>query len=123
MPKPMAAQVIGATLHDYTGGSDDRFVPKPGFEQDIVRQTAGSAREGYAWAFRQAALLVLSALPLMGALRRTPAQARAEAMAAQAARAPRPGDGAGVSEGSGTEGDGHGGAGAAPHPGAEPRPA
>ncbi|MEA2378364.1 MAG: hypothetical protein QOD13_2271, partial [Thermoleophilaceae bacterium] len=35
----------------------------------------------YAWAFRQAALLVLSVLPLLGALRRTPAQARAEFMA------------------------------------------
>ena len=34
-----------------------------------------------AWAFRQAAILVLSVLPLMGALRRTPAQAQAEFMA------------------------------------------
>jgi EmrB/QacA subfamily drug resistance transporter len=118
MPKPMAAQVIQSTLHDYTGGTEDRFVPSPGFEQDIVRETAGSAREGYAWAFRQAALLVLSALPLMGALRRTPAQARAEAMAAASGQGPPPGG-----EGSGTEGDGHGGAGAAPRPGAEPRPA
>jgi EmrB/QacA subfamily drug resistance transporter len=118
MPKPMAAQVIQSTLHDYTGGTEDRFVPSPGFEQDIVRETAGSAREGYAWAFRQAALLVLSALPLMGALRRTPAQARAEAMAAASGQGPPPGG-----EGSGTEGDGHGGAGAAPRPGTEPRPA
>ena len=109
MPKPMAAQVIRSTLHDYTGGTEDRFVPKPGFDEDIVRETAGSAREGFAWAFRQAALLVLSALPLMGALRRTPAQARAEAMAAAAGQGPPPpGDGAGVSDGSGTEGDGHG---------------
>jgi hypothetical protein len=123
MPKPMAAQVIGATLHDYTGGSENRFVPKPGFEQDIVRETAGSAREGFAWAFRQAALLVLSALPLMGALRRTPAQARAEAMAAASGQGPPPGDGAGVSEGSGTEGDGHGGPTGRPAPGAEPYPA
>jgi EmrB/QacA subfamily drug resistance transporter len=123
MPKLMAAQVIQSTLHDYTGGTEDRFVPSPGFEQDIVRETAGSAREGYAWAFRQAALLVLSALPLMGAIRRTPAQARAEAMAAQAGQGPPPPEGAGVSEGSGTEGDGHGGSGAAPRPGAEPRPA
>ena len=123
MPKPMAAQVIQSTLHDYTGGTEDRFVPSPGFEQDIVRETAGSAREGYAWAFRQAAILVLSALPLMGAIRRTPAQARAEAMAAQAGQGPPPPEGAGVSEGAGTEGDGHGGAGAAPRPGAEPRPA
>jgi EmrB/QacA subfamily drug resistance transporter len=81
MPAPMANAVIQSTLHDYTGGTSDRFKPKPGFEQDIVRQTAGSAREGFAWAFRQAALLVLSVLPLLGALRRTPAQARAEFMA------------------------------------------
>jgi EmrB/QacA subfamily drug resistance transporter len=128
MPKPMADQVIGATLHDYTGGSEDRFVPKPGFDEDIVRQTAGSAREGFAWAFRQAAILVLSALPLMAALRRTPAQARAEAMAA-AGQGPPPGDGAGMAEdreraeGRGTKGDGDGAPRGAPAPGAEPRPA
>jgi hypothetical protein len=121
MPKPMAAQVIQSTLHDYTGGTEDRFVPKPGFDEDIVRETAGSAREGFAWAFRQAALLVLTALPLMGALRRTPAQARAEAMAAQGP--PPPSDGAGVSEGSDTDGDGHGAPAPRPAPGAEPHPA
>jgi len=129
MPKPMADQVIGATLHDYTGGSADRFVPKPGFDEDIVRQTAGSAREGFAWAFRQAAILVLSALPLMAALRRTPAQARAEAMAAAAGQGPPPGEGAGTAEGRdgaqgrGTEGDGDGAPRGSPTPGAEPHPA
>jgi hypothetical protein len=81
MPSPLAGSVIQATLHDYTGGSRHRFKPEPGFDEQIIRQTAGSAREGYAWAFRQAALLVLSVLPLLGALRRTPAQARAEFMA------------------------------------------
>ena len=118
MPKPMAAQVIQSTLHDYTGGTEDRFVPKPGFDEDIIRETAGSAREGFAWAFRQAALLVLSALPLMGAIRRTPAQARAEAMAAASGQAPPP-----PPEGAGTEGDGDGRRSGAPAPGAEPRPA
>jgi EmrB/QacA subfamily drug resistance transporter len=94
MPKPMAGMVIQSTLHDYTGGTEHRFKPEPGFDEDIIRQTAGSAREGFAWAFRQAALLVLSALPLMGALRRTPAQARAEAMAAAAGQGPPPPEGA-----------------------------
>ena len=59
--------MIQSTLHDYTGGTSDRFEPKPGFDEEIIRQTAGSAREGFAWAFRQAALLVLTVLPLMGA--------------------------------------------------------
>jgi EmrB/QacA subfamily drug resistance transporter len=81
MPAPMANAVINETLHDYTGGTTERFRPKPGFDYDIIRQTAGSAREGYAWAFRQAAVLVLTVLPLLPALRRTPAQARAEFMA------------------------------------------
>ena len=81
--------MIQSTLHDYTGGSGDRFEPEPGFDEEIIRQTAGSAREGFAWAFRHAALLVLSVLPLLGALKRTPAQARAEFMAAQAAQRPR----------------------------------
>ena len=74
----------------------DRFEPEPGFDEEIIRQTAGSAREGFAWAFRQAALLILSVLPLLGALTRTPAQARAEFMAAQAARPPS--DSAGLLE-------------------------
>ena len=129
MPAPMAGAVIGATMHDYTGGSEDRFVPKPGFEQEIVRETAGSAREGFAWAFRQAAILVLSALPLMAALRRTPAQARAEAMAAAAGQGPPPGDGAATAEGRdsadgrSTEGDGDGAPRGSPAPGVRPRPA
>jgi hypothetical protein len=114
---PLSTAVIQSTLHDYTGGTQDRFEPKPGFDEEIVRETAGSAREGFAWAFRQAAILVLSALPLMAALRRTPAQARAEAMAAAAGQGPPPPDGDGHAAG----GDGapHG----APAPGAEPRPA
>jgi hypothetical protein len=81
IPPPLAGQVIQSTLHDYTGGTNDRFEPKPGFDEEIIRQTAGSAREGFAWAFRQAAVLILTVLPLMGALRRTPAQAQAEFMA------------------------------------------
>jgi EmrB/QacA subfamily drug resistance transporter len=81
MPAPMANAVIQSTLHDYTGGTAQRFEPEPGFDEEIIRQTAGSAREGYAWAFRHAALLVLTVLPLLGALKRTPAQARAEFMA------------------------------------------
>jgi hypothetical protein len=100
IPKPMANQVIQSTLHDYTGGTTHRFKPKPGFDYEIVRQTAGAAREGFAWSFRQAAVLILSVLPLLGALRRTPAQARAEFMARmQAEQASASGDG-----GDGTEG-------------------
>ncbi len=81
IPGPLAGQVVKSTLHDYTGGTSNRFKPEPGFDQEIIRQTAGSAREGFAWAFRHAALLILSVIPLLGALKRTPAQARAEFMA------------------------------------------
>ena len=95
IPPAMANQVIHSTLHDYTGGTHDRFEPKPGFDQEIIRQTAGSAREGFAWSFRQAALLILSVLPLLGALRRTPAQARAEFMAKMHAEQEAPGAPAG----------------------------
>jgi EmrB/QacA subfamily drug resistance transporter len=129
IPPAMAGMVIQSTLHDYTGGTQERFKPEPGFDEEIIRETAGSAREGFAWAFRQAAILVLSALPLMAALRRTPAQARAEAMAAAAGQGPPPGDGTGAAagrdraEGRSTEGDGDGAPRGAPHPGAEPRPA
>ncbi len=118
IPQPLAGMVIQSTLHDYTGGTEDRFEPKPGFDEEIIRETAGSAREGFAWAFRQAAILVLSALPLMGALRRTPAQARAEAMAAASGQGPPPGGKDGIEEG-GADGDG------APRaaPAARPEPA
>ncbi len=81
IPGPLAGQVVKSTLHDYTGGTSHRFKPEPGFDEEIIRQTAGSAREGFAWAFRHAALLILSVIPLLGALKRTPAQARAEFMA------------------------------------------
>jgi len=93
IPAPEAGVVIQSTLHDYTGGTSDRFEASPGFDEEIIRQTAGSAREGFAWAFRHAALLILSVVPLMGALRRTPAQAQAEFMAkmkAQKGQAPVP---------------------------------
>ena len=90
IPGPLASQVIQSTLHDYTGGATHRFEPEPGFDDEIIRETAGSAREGFAWAFRQAALLILTVLPLLGALTRTPAQARAEFMAAQQKAASRP---------------------------------
>jgi EmrB/QacA subfamily drug resistance transporter len=118
IPKPLAGMVIQSTLHDYTGGTQERFEPEPGFDEAIIRETAGSAREGFAWAFRQAALLVLSALPLMAALRRTPAQARAEAMAAASGQGPPPGGKDGI-DGRGADGDG------APHgaPARRPEPA
>ena len=119
IPAPEAGLVIQSTLHDYTGGTSDRFVASPGFDEEIIRQTAGSAREGFAWAFRHAALLILSVLPLLGALRRTPQQAQAEFMAQmkakQAQGAPAPGDGNG-SDGDGAAGDGQAPAGEKPAP-------
>ncbi len=88
IPHALTAQIVGATLHDYAGGTSDRFQPKPGFDQEVIRVTAGAAREGFAWALRHAALLVLSAIPLARSLRRTPQQARAEEAAAAAAAGP-----------------------------------
>jgi Major Facilitator Superfamily len=135
IPRAEAATVIQGTLHDYTGGTSDRFEPKPGFDEEIIRETAGSAREGFAWAFRQAALLVLSVLPLMGALKRTPAQAQAEFMermnAQQGAGGGGPpgtpasgGNGGDRPDGDGVEPDGDGApARPATRPGPEPRPA
>jgi EmrB/QacA subfamily drug resistance transporter len=117
IPAPMAGMVIQSTLHDYTGGTDERFEPKPGFDEEIIRQTAGSAREGFAWSFRQAAVLILSVLPLLGALRRTPAQARAEFMATMQAQ--REAAGAPAA----TPGDKGDGADGAPRPAPAERPA
>ncbi len=109
IPAPEAGVVIQSTLHDYTGGTSDRFVARPGFDEAIIRETAGSAREGFAWAFRHAALLILSVLPLLGALRRTPAQAQAEFMAKMKAQQgqgpPLPDDGNGSDGGDGARGE------------------
>jgi EmrB/QacA subfamily drug resistance transporter len=104
IPAPEAGLVIQSTLHDYTGGTSERFEARPGFDEEIIRQTAGSAREGFAWAFRHAALLILSVLPLMGALRRTPAQAQAEFMAKM--KAQQAGGVAAPGDGNGSDGDG-----------------
>ncbi len=130
IPKAEAGAVIQSTLHDYTGGTTDRFEPKPGFDEEIIRETAGSAREGFAWAFRQAALLILTVLPLMGALKRTPAQAQAEFMermkAQQAAGGGGPPDAPPSESNGGDQPDGDGAAtrpAARPEPGPEPRPA
>ena len=106
IPKPLATMVIQSTLHDYTGGTQDRFKPKPGFDEAIIRETAGSAREGFAWAFRHAALLILSVLPLMGALRRTPAQAQAEFMERMKAEREGADGGSGAGPAGGKPGDG-----------------
>jgi EmrB/QacA subfamily drug resistance transporter len=110
IPAAEAGVVIQSTLHDYTGGTSDRFVARPGFDEAIIRETAGSAREGFAWAFRHAALLILSVLPLMGALRRTPAQAQAEFMAKMKAQrgqgpVPPPDDGNGSDREDGARGE------------------
>lgn len=93
LPREMVLGTVGALFHDYAGGSEDRFHVKPGFDQETVRVTAGAAREGFAWALRHAALLVLSAIPLAKSLRRTPQQARAEEMAAAAGAGPPQNDG------------------------------
>jgi EmrB/QacA subfamily drug resistance transporter len=127
IPPALSGMVIQSTLHDYTGGTSDRFEPKPGFDEEIIRQTAGSAREGFAWSFRQAALLILSVLPLLGALRRTPAQARAEFMAKMRAEQEA---GAGAAHAppapaapTGDAADGADGADGAPRPAPAERPA
>jgi EmrB/QacA subfamily drug resistance transporter len=127
IPPALSGMVIQSTLHDYTGGTSDRFEPKPGFDEEIIRQTAGSAREGFAWSFRQAALLILSVLPLLGALRRTPAQARAEFMAKmraeQEAGAPAAHAPPAPAAPTGDTADGADGADGAPRPAPAERPA
>jgi len=127
IPPALSGMVIQSTLHDYTGGTSDRFEPKPGFDEEIIRQTAGSAREGFAWSFRQAALLILSVLPLLGALRRTPAQARAEFMAKmraeQEAGAPAAPASPAPAAPTGDAADGADGADGAPRPAPAERPA
>jgi EmrB/QacA subfamily drug resistance transporter len=79
---------------DFAGAAPERLPVGHGFDRDVRRLTAGAARDGFAWAFRFAALALLSAIPFARRMRMTPAMARAKAAAEAAAAPPQPPDAA-----------------------------
>ncbi|MDW5598236.1 DHA2 family efflux MFS transporter permease subunit, partial [Conexibacter stalactiti] len=94
----------GAIAHDLAefGGAVERSENAPvGFDRWLRREAAGIARDGFGWAFRIAALLLLAMIPVVRRLTLTPAEARAnaallaQAAATRAAAGPAPGGAAG----------------------------
>jgi EmrB/QacA subfamily drug resistance transporter len=84
LPPAMAEGILMRTFADYVGQSPERLDVDPGFEEEIAREAAGAARDGYGWAFRVAALVVLLAVPFARRLDHMPGAARAAAAAAAA---------------------------------------
>jgi EmrB/QacA subfamily drug resistance transporter len=101
VPAPAWHALIARDFADFAGASTSRLPVGEGFDRGVRRLTAGAARDGFAWAFRAAALALLLAMPFARRMRLTPAMARAQAAAAAAAgpdpppaAEPVPGDGA-----------------------------
>ncbi len=86
IPNPVAMGIVGKNLAEF-GGAIDRqeHAPPGGFDRWARRQSADIARDGFGWAFRGAALLLLLSLPFARRLTRTPEEVRQAAMAAMAA--------------------------------------
>ena len=87
LPPPMAEGILLRSFGDFVGQTAIRSEIAPGFEEEIAREAAGAARDGYGWAFRIAALLVLASVPFARRMTRHPGAARAADAAARAAAA------------------------------------
>jgi hypothetical protein len=93
LPPAMTEGILMRSFGDYVGQTPERSEVEPGFEEQIAREAAGAARDGYGWAFRVAGLIVLLAIPFARRMVNTPAASRAAAAAAAAAAAGPPSDG------------------------------
>jgi EmrB/QacA subfamily drug resistance transporter len=85
IPNPVAHGLVAQNLAEFAGAIPRREHAPVGFDRWLRRESAGIARDGIAWAFRGAALLMLLALPFARRLTRTPEEVRAIAMRAMAA--------------------------------------
>jgi len=85
VPNPLAVGLVGKNLAEFAGAIPREEHAPVGFDRWLRRESAGIARDGIAWAFRGAALLMLLAMPFARRLTRTPEEVRAIAMRAMAA--------------------------------------
>jgi hypothetical protein len=92
VPAPVFGGIMHQGLSSFVGSESDRLDPRPGFDEQVFRRTAGAVRNAFGWAFRAAMLLILLAIPFALTMRRYPAQVRAEAMAAAQAQSATAGD-------------------------------
>lgn len=103
VPDPAAFGTVRADMAEFAGAAPRRETAPVGYDRFLRREAAGIARDGFGWAFRIAALLLLAMIPVVRKLTLTPAQARANAarmmQQAQAAAASAPPAGAGASPG------------------------
>lgn len=93
LPPAMTEGILMRSFGDYVGQTPERSEVDPGFEEQIAREAAGAARDGYGWAFRVAGLIVLLAIPFARRMVNTPAASRAAAAAAAAAAVGPPSEG------------------------------
>jgi len=89
VPDPVAFGAVRADMAEFAGAAQRRETAPVGYDRYLRRTAAGIARDGFGWAFRIAALLLLAMIPVARKLTLTPAEARANAarMAQQAAAA------------------------------------
>jgi EmrB/QacA subfamily drug resistance transporter len=89
VPDALAFGTVHADMAQFAGAAPRRETAPVGYDRYLRRTAAGIARNGFGWAFRVAALLLLCMIPVVRKLTLTPAEARANAMrlAQQAAAA------------------------------------
>jgi EmrB/QacA subfamily drug resistance transporter len=87
VPTPVLHGMIGHDLAMFAGAVHREEHAPTGFNRMVRRESAGIARDGYAWALRIAALLLLLALPFARRMTLTPAEVRARVMAMMRAAA------------------------------------
>ncbi len=87
VPNPVLHGMVGHDLAMFAGAVHREEHAPTGFNRWVRRESAGIARDGYAWAFRIAALLLLIALPFARRMILTPAEVRARVMAMMRAAA------------------------------------
>lgn len=87
VPNPVLHGMIGHDLAMFAGAVHREEHAPTGFNRWVRRESAGIARDGYAWAFRIAALLLLLALPLARRMTLTPQEVRERVMAMMRAAA------------------------------------
>ena len=85
IPNPVAHGLVAKNLAEFAGAIPREEHAPVGYDRWLRRESAGIARDGIAWAFRGAALLMLLAMPFARRLTRTPEEVRAIAMRAMAA--------------------------------------
>ncbi|ADB54150.1 DHA2 family efflux MFS transporter permease subunit [Conexibacter woesei] len=82
VPNGISHGVIHHDIAEFAGAVERKETAPVGFDRWLRREAAGIARDGFGWAFRLSALLLLFMIPVVRKLTLTPAEARANAMAA-----------------------------------------